>query len=144
MNTVSFDSRMGSDIFSIKLVHAEQCRLDVNMSDKSIDNVTKEELDSAIYVQKFTNEAFKLLHQSMMEYSTSAKERLANSIEVVQFLTDNPDYKAENLLSLAKDAGGEPLVKAILKGQSIRKTLLKADMEAILYKAQPIYPTLIN
>jgi len=144
MNTLPFDSRMGSDIFSVNLAHAEECSFDENMSDESINDIVKNELDSAIYVQKFTDEAFKLLHQTMIEYNNTARERLRNSLEVAQFLAANPDYKAKSLLSFAKDAGGDTLVRKILEGQSIYKSLPKADMEAILYKAQPIYPTLTN
>ena len=110
MNTMPFDTRMGSDIFSIQLAHAEKCSFTETMSDENIDETVREELDSAVYVQKFTDEAFKKLHRSMIEYNNTAKSTLLQSPEVKQFFIENPNYNFTSLLTLARDAGGEDLV----------------------------------
>lgn len=144
MNTTPFDTRMGSDIFSASLAHAEKCRFSKEMSDENIDDSVKAELDSAIYVQKYTDEAFRLLHQTMVEYHTSASDILIHSPEVAQFLAENPEYKCTSLLTLAHDAGGDILTRKMMHGQSVLKSIPKANMEVILYKAQPIYPVLTN
>lgn len=144
MDTTPFDTRMGSDIFSASLAHAEKCCFAEEMSDESIDDAVKAELDSAVYVQKYTDESFKLLHQTMIEYNTSARDTLINSPEVAQFLAENPDYKYTSLLTLAHDAGGDTLTRKMMQGQSVLKSIPKANMEVILYKAQSIYPALTN
>ena len=142
MDTVPFDTRMGSDIFSVTLAHAEKCGFTEKMSDENIDDSVKAELDSAVYVQKYTDEAFKSLHQAMIEYNTTARETLSHSPEVAQLLTANPNYKYKSLLTLAHDAGGDSLTRKMIQDQSILKIIPKANMEVILYKAQPIYPVL--
>lgn len=144
MNTVPFDTRMGSDIFSVSLAHAERCRFAAYMSDESIETSVRAELDSAVLIQKYTDDAFKLLHRTMIEYNNDARDRLLNSPEVVQFYLAHPDYKVKSLLSLAQDAGGVELVKRMMQGQSILSSIPKANMEVVLYKGQKIYPVLEN
>ena len=144
MNTVPFDTRMGSDIFSIVLAHAEKCRFDKEMSDENIDDTVKAELDVAVYVQKYTENAFERLHRAMIEYNTTAKDTLIHSEEVAKFLATNPDYKYMSLLTLAKDAGGESLANKILQGQKIIKDIYKADLEIVMYRGQAIYPVLVE
>lgn len=144
MDTVPFDTRMGSDIFSVNLAHAERCRFTEEMSDESIDDAVKAELDSSVYVQKYTDEVFKSLHQAMIEYNATAKDTLIHSPEVAQFLVENPNYKFKSLLTLAQDAGGDALARKMMQGQSVLKSIPKANIEVILYKAQPIYPVLSN
>lgn len=142
MNTMPFDTRMGSDIFSVSLAHAEKCHFTTCMSDESIVETVRDELDSAVIVQKYTDEAFKSLHRTMIEYNNSAKERLINSPEVKEFLNENPEYKFKSLLSLARDAGGESLAQKMMQGQSILSSIPKANMEVVLFKGQQLYPVL--
>lgn len=144
MNTVPFDTRMGSDVFSATLAHAEKCRFAEEMSDDGIDDAVKAELEHAVYVQKYTDDAFELLHKTMMEYNDSARDMLIHSPEVAQFLGANPDYKYTSLLTLAKDAGGEALANKMMKGQSVLKSIPQANMEVVLNKVQPIYPVLVK
>lgn len=142
LNTVPFDTRMGSDIFSISLAHAEHCQISEEMSDEGIDDSVKSELDSAVYVQKFTDDVFKLLHQSIIEYNSSAVDLLSSSPEVHDLFAVNPNYKITSLLALAQDAGGDALVRKMMRDQKISKNIMRANLEVILYKAQPIYPVL--
>lgn len=112
------------------------------MSDEGVDDAVKRELDSSIYIQKYTDDAFKKLNRDMVEYNKHAEKILMKSQEVGAFLASNPDYKASNLIALARDAGGSQLVDKIMRGQSILGSLPTAKMEAVLNKMQQIYPAL--
>lgn len=136
------DARLGSEIFSVSLAHAEKCRFAEEMSDEGIDDAVKRELDSSIYIQKYTDDAFEKLNRDMVEYNKHAGKILIEAPEVGAFLASNPDYKVSNLIALARDAGGSQLVDKIMRGQSILGSLPTAKMEAVLNKMQQIYPTL--
>lgn len=144
MNTTPFDCGMGSEIFSVALAHAEKCHFGANMSDESIDEDVKSQLDSSVIVQKYTDKSFELLHQTMIEYDTKAKETLITSPEVAKFLAENPDYKVKSWMSFAQDAGGESLVNRMMQGQGVLRSIPQATMEVVLNKGQQIYPILEN
>ena len=99
-------------------------------------------LSAAILPQKFTDEAFTILHQAMIEYKSKSRDMLINSPEVLQFISGNPTYKIKSFLSLAQDAGGEELANKLLKGQKIVSSIPNANMKVVLYKGQQIYPVL--
>ena len=144
MNGSPFDNRLGSDIFSVELAHAEKCHFEEKMSDQSIEKSVRDNLDKAVIIQKYKEESFRLLHQNMIDYNCEAKARLIKEPEVADFLATNPDYKFKSLLSLAIDAGGDELAGRMLKGQKILDSLPKADLEVVLNKCQQIYPELEN
>lgn len=120
----------------------KKCRFAEEMSDEGVDDAVKRELDSSIYIQKYTDDAFKKLNRDMVEYNKHAEKILMKSQEVGAFLASNPDYKASNLIALARDAGGSQLVDKIMRSQSMLGSLPTAKMEAVLNKMQQIYPAL--
>jgi len=142
IDTTPLDTRMGSDIFSVSLAHAECCHFTSKMSDESIEDSVRQELDHSIFVQKYTDEAFTILHQAMIEYKSKSRDMLINSPEVLQFISGNPTYKIKSFLSLAQDVGGEEFANTLLKGQKIVSSIPKANMKVVLYKGQQIYPVL--
>ena len=142
MNTVPFDTRMGSDIFSVSLAHAEEYDFDRQVGDESILDVVKMDIPSSVLIQKYTNDSYIMLCNSMKEYNEESKNRLLQAPETTQFIKDNPDYKFKSLLSFANDIGGEEFANRMLSGQSIVKDIYKSNMEVILNKGQQIYPLL--
>lgn len=142
MNTVPFDTRMGSDIFSVPLAHAEEYDFDKQVGDESIIEAVRLEIPSSVLIQKYTNESYKMLCNSMKEYNKESKDRLLQAPETIQFIMDNPDYKIKSLLSFANDIGGEKFANRMLGGQSIVRDVYKSNMEVILNKGHQIYPLL--
>ncbi len=142
MKAEPFDARLGSEIFSVSLAHAEKCDFSEKMSDEGIDEEVKRTLDSSIYIQKYTSDAFEALNKDMIEYNKKAVEILAKAPEVATFLAENPGYKVSNIIVLARDAGGSQLVDKIMHGQRVLGSLPKAKMEIILNRGQQIYPVL--
>lgn len=142
MDTAPFDNRLGSDIFSVTVAHAEECHYSAKMGDHSILRKVRDTMDSAVLVRKFTEDTFIRLHKNMIDYDNEAMDRLSKEPAVLSFLKQNPQYKAKSLLTLAKDAGGDALVAKVLVGQKIVEYLPKANMEVVLNKGQKIYPDL--
>lgn len=135
INTEPFDTRMGSDVFSVLIAHAEQ----FNYEKLDIEDTAKSELNAAVLIQKYTDESFKMVMKSFKEYNKEAGKRLLEAPEVIEFLKSNPEYKIKSLLSLANDAGGNELVEKIMRNQSIVTDLHKAKIEVVLNKGQKIY-----
>lgn len=142
MDTAPFDNRLGSDIFSVTVAHAEECHYSAKMGDHSILRKVRDTMDSAVLVRKFTEDTFIRLHKNMIDYDNEAMDRLSKEPAVLSFLKQNPKYKAKSLLTLAKDAGGDALVAKVLVGQKIVESLPKANIEVVLNKGQKIYPDL--
>lgn len=142
MDTIPFDTKMGSDVFSVSLAHAEDYNFDTQVGDESINETVRTEIPSSVLIQKFTNEAYQILCKSMKEYNEESRERLMKSPEIIQFIMDNPKYKIKSLLSLAVDVGGKDFANRMLRGQSILTDIYKANMEVVLNKGQQIYPLL--
>lgn len=142
MNTIPFDTRMGSDIFSVSLAHAEEYNFDKQEGDESIMATVKTEIPSSVLIQKYTNNSYQMLCKSIKDYNKESKDRLLQSPEVIQFIKDNPEYKIKSMLSFAMDVGGEAFANRMLNGQSILKDIYKSNMEVVLNKGQQIYPML--
>lgn len=136
INTEPFDTRMGSDIFSVSIAHAEQ----YNYDKLDIEDTAKSEFDTAVLIQKYTDESFEMVLKSFRTYNEEAAKRLLETPEVVKFFKANPDYKIRSLFSFANDVGGEELVEKILHNQKIVADLHKAKIEVVLNKGQTIYP----
>lgn len=142
MNTIPFDARMGSDIFSVSIAHAEEYDFDKQEGDESIVEAVKSEIASSVLIQKYTDDSYQILCKSVKEYTKKAKEMLCQSPEAMKFLEDNPNYKFKSILSFAKDIGGKEFVNQMLNGQNIQKDIYKSYMEVVLNKGQQIYPIL--
>lgn len=144
INTAPFDCRMGSDIFSVFIAHAEQYNFENYSGDDSTEDAVKSQLDSSILIQKYTDESFEILRNSLKKYNIEAKERLIHSPEALQFIATHPDYKIKSLLSFAQDIGGEDFVNHLLHGQQIISDIHKTQIEVVLNKGQQIYPSNID
>lgn len=136
LNTNPFDTRMGSDIFSLSLVRADK----YNFNNGQFTEASDDDFKSAILVQKFTDEAYGELSCSLKQFENDAKCKIAASPKVSEFLKSNPDYKLKGYLAFAKDVGGDELVREIIQNQKIVSDIKKAKIEVVLNKGQSIYP----
>ena len=141
MNTIPFDTRMGSDIFSVSLAHAEEYDFDKQVGDEGSIEAVRMEILTSVLIQEYTDESYKMICNSLKKYNEESKERLLQSPETIQFIKDNPEYKIKSLLSFAKDVGGTEFTNRMLSGQGIVRDIYKTNMEVILNKGQQIYPT---
>lgn len=142
LNTIPFDTRMGSDVFSVSLAHAEKFDYSKCLTEENDAKGLRHEYETSTLLQKYSDDTFELLRDSLKNYNDEAKQRLLESPEVIQFFKDNPEYEIKSLLSFANDAGGEKLVNRILKDQNIINDVCKAKMIVVLNKGQQIYPTI--
>ena len=138
----SFDSRLGSDIFSVFVAHAEKIPVGNEVSDDDIESAVKNELEHSIYVQKYKDESFRKIHKEIVTANLNAVDKLVKSQKVTEFIKNNPGYTITNAIQLARDAGGDALVKEISSAMHLARGFAEAYYEVILYKGHQIYPTL--
>ena len=72
----------------------------------------------------------------------NAVDKLIKSQKVIEFIKNNPGYTITNAIQLARDAGGDALVKEISSAMHLARGFAEAYYEVILYKGHQIYPTL--
>lgn len=136
LNTNPFDTRMGSDIFSLLLVRADK----YNFNNGQFTEASDDDFKSATLVQKFTDEAYEELKASLHQFESDAKDKIAASPKAAEFFRLNPDYKFKGYLAFAKDVGGDELVREIIRDQKIVGDINNAKIEVVLNKGQLIYP----
>ena len=142
-NKGAFDSRCGSEVFSVVYADASRIAIGNDVSDDSIDHEVREQLESAIYVLKYTEETYRTFHERVVNMNESMLQQVRQSAVIIKFLHDNPNYKIDSLADLANDAGGIELLNGILENANAR-SLIDANLqyEGILNKGQQIYPSL--
>lgn len=138
----SFDARLGSDIFSVFVAHAEKISVGTEVSDNDIESSVRNELAHSIYIQKYKEESLRQIHQDVITINQSAIEKLLKSQKVLDFIKDHSNYKIDNIIQLAKDAGGTELVKEITSTVRLAHGFAEACYEVILNKGNQIYPIL--
>ena len=80
------------------------------------------------------------MHENFCRDAIITLDNFKNSPEIINFLSENPNYKAENINKTCFDAGGINLVEKILSLNHIQKNSYKK--QAIINKHTNIYPTL--
>ncbi len=136
---IIFDDRVGSEIFSVFVAHAEKIPIGNEVSDDDIEQEVKNELNRCIYIQKYTEEAFKLMHKETVSNNYKFIEKLQSSTEVINYVQKNGITPNMHPFELAKKAGGEKLLKELF---SIAEFNIRTDYEIILNKSEQIYPNL--
>ena len=135
MQVNPFDTRMGSDLFSLSLVQAEH----YNFDSLKFEGLSDEDFKSATLIQKYTEESFSTLLKSLNMFKDEVQEKLSKSPLAQEFLSRNPNYKFKGYLHLIEDIGGEKLLNEIMKNQSIVSEMKKSQIEVVLNKGQNIY-----
>ena len=135
LNTSPFDTRMGSDIFSLSLVRADK----YNFNNNKFTEASDEDFRSAILIQKFCDDSYKSIKVSLEQFESNAKNMFITSPKVQQFLKVHPDYAFKGYLTFAKDVDGDSFVTEILRGQKIIDDINNAKIEVVLNKGKSIY-----
>lgn len=143
MNNQDFDSRIGSEVFSVTSYNATGLDLSTHMNDSCIRIPIDSNIDNAVYIIKYDEPSFRELHKKYCIDMQTVRERFLQSKEITNFIATHPDYPydSSNLIQFCIDAGGLPLLQKILQLQNTADQR-EAKKEAVLNKHSQIYPDL--
>lgn len=141
MGTQEFDNRAGSEIFSAACYHATMLSMAEHMDDTNIDEDIAKNLDAAIFIEKYDDSSFRMMHQNFCKDLEIVQRNFDNSKEIRDFLKKNPEYTVESINKTCLDAGGIQLLQKIIQ---MPHTMNEkgATTEAVLNKHTNIYPEL--
>lgn len=142
MSENDFDSRAGSEIFSVFCYKATLLSDSLQMDDSCIIQQKDNDIDKSIYIIKYDNKSFEKMHRNFCKDYEITLNNFNNSREIAKFIEENPDYKQDSINKTCMDAGGLNLLKKII---SNRYTMQEKNTrtEAILNKHSGIYPVLL-
>lgn len=138
----SFDSRVGSEIFSVHYCHATGLSMSPNMDDSCITPPLGDELDKSIYVIKYDDKSFREMHKNYCLDNQETIRRFSQSQEIRTFLTEHPEFVGKSLNEICMAAGGVNLLMRIVCFEHARQEK-GSRMEAMLNKHSGIYPALL-
>ena len=137
--TKKFDNCVGSDLFSVFNYSATGLKISQCMDDSCILQMPDNDLDKSIYVTKYDDKSFKDMHESFCKDHEVTVKNFMNSLEIIEFLNENPDYKGETINKTCLDAGGVKLLTKILSLSHSRNNE-ETIIEAVINKHTNIYP----
>ena len=112
--TTEIDTRLGSDVFSVSLYEATMLNMAPHMDDSCIDNTlndrNKVEFDSAVLIDRFTEESFMEMHKTYTEDMKITQINVDNSQEIKEFLSNHPEFIDKTLNEICI-ACGESLAR---------------------------------
>ncbi|MTO76951.1 hypothetical protein GMC59_00760 [Turicibacter sanguinis] len=138
MSNNVFDSRGGSDIFSVFTYRATVLSMSLNMGDNSIISQNENDLDKAIYIIKYDNASFEQMYDGFCKDNEITLNNFYNSPEIISYLQAHPDYKVESINKTCLDVGGIDLLRKVMSFTHSGSNDTK--VEAILNKHRNIYP----
>lgn len=165
------DTSLGSVVFSVNAYKATLLQMSEHMDDNCIcvsDNIDPDRtLDTAVLIDKYTDESFRELHKNYIADMEITNRNFANSEEIRTFLEKHPEYITKPLTEICiacgeenertklgvlgtgisiedekkiKEAGGKMLTSILSFSNTTQGK--KSKRELILNKLQPIYPVL--
>ena len=144
LNGDLFDSRVGSEIFSVNCYEVPTLIRGIEMGDHSIDGISQDELAKAIYIKKYDDESMKFMHRMCcLDYHQVLKN--FETAPELQPYRDNPDseeYKDLNEEQICYKIGGLDLVTKIFNYENTEKTIrMTLGREILLNTHSRIYDT---
>lgn len=134
-NKKSFDSSLGSELFSIKM-----SRVDFLDSTGEVDYA--KDYDEAVYFEKYKDEEYKKIVSAAKEDDEKINNILFNSSEWKTFNVKNPNYSFKDKFSwdVWRDVGGEDFMKRLASIRQRSVSLhFSATKEIVLNKNSEIY-----
>ena len=148
LNGELFDSRVGSDIFTVKCYEVLDIARSINFSDESIMELSLKELEKSIYIKRFDNETLKFYHcMSCLDYEQT-KHNFETSNELKPYFDnqDSSEFKDLSMQQICLKIGGRDLFQKICVYDNVMRTFgkngLKGRREIVLNKHSKIYDTL--
>lgn len=140
MSSTEFESRAGSDIFSIFPYYATSLTM-ANIMDDSCIQPRNSDLGKSIYIIRYDEKSFRKMHESYCKDYEITMRNFIDSPQINKFLKECPEYENESLNKTCLDAGGIDLFKKIFCFSHTRSDR-DLKTEAIVNKHSTIYPTL--
>lgn len=141
MNEREFDTRAGSDMFSVFCFETTGVSLSSHVDDSCIWTLSDSELEKNVYIQKYDDESFKEMHKSYCLDAKITEDNFNKSKKIAKFLEEHPEYKDKSINEICLEAGGQNLLFQIV---CLQHSLQNKDMrkEVIINKHENIYPEL--
>ena len=145
LNGDLFDSRVGSEIFSVNCYEVLTVNRGKEMGDNSIVGISQDELAKAIYIKKYDDESMKFMHRMCCLDYLQADENFDTAPELQPY-RDNPKSPEYQDLTTRQQIcykiGGEALVRKIFNYENTKKTFrMTLGREILLNTHSRIYDT---
>lgn len=140
MSDHNFDSRVGSEIFSVFSYSATMLSMSTNMDDSNIVFNNAPDVDRSIYILKYAEQAFIDMHKNFCLDSKITQNNFNSSPEIKMYLAEHPDCVIESINKICMDAGCLNLLSKIISHKYTQQEK-NGRMEAIVNKYSNIYPS---
>lgn len=137
-----FDSRMGSEIFSITVANATLgVEINGKITDESLSMETHEECKEAIYIIRLTDSAREEIYKEMEWANENITKALDGSEAYKRYLVENNGHweKGENIITLVLKILGSDYIKRVNPFGRAVGAFIYGHKEAVLNKNQSIY-----
>ena len=140
----AFDSRMGSEIFSATYTDVTVAvQMDAGMTDNAIPEKLKANLNSSIYIIKYTTSALTNIFNAFEKDSQQLAKDLLESESLIKYYEQHPEeiknISEENVITLVSRFLGSDYIRNNHSLGRFGQAFMEAKKEAILNKNQPIY-----
>ena len=148
LNGHLFDSRVGSEIFSVNCCSALNLSYSTEMSDDSIQGLSQDSRNKSIYIKRFDSEAMRFFHRNECLDSVQTWINITKSPEMKPFLENlnSDEYKGLQLADICLKLGGLELLKKIMSFHHGVKSFgpegIRGNRELLLNTHGQIYETL--
>lgn len=148
LNGALFDSRVGSEIFSVNCCSALYLYYSTEMSDDSIKGLSQDSLNKSIYIKRFDRETMRFFHRNECLDWIETLKNIANAPEMKPYRENlnSDEYKGLTLVDICTKLGGYDLVNKIICFKNDVKnfdtTGIRGTRELILNTHSKIYETL--
>ena len=148
LNGELFDSRVGSEIFSVNCCSALNLTFSSEMSDASINGLSEDSLNKSIYIKRFDSETMKFFHKNQCLDSMQTWINIMKSPEMKPYIENpnNDEYKGLKLPEICLKLGGVDLLKKIIAFDHGVRNFgpdgVRGTRELILNTHEQIYETL--
>lgn len=140
LNDHDFDSRVGSEIFSVFSYNATTLSIQKHMTDNCITSSSQNK-DEAIFIIKYDDKSYTEMHKDFCLDAEITERRFNSSPEILTFLNNHPECANMSINQICLKAGGVDLLKRIMCFEHTRAKM-DTRREAILNKHTSIYPEL--
>lgn len=139
-----FDSRVGSNLFSVHYCKATILKMSQHIDDSCIASTVfnENELSRSVYIIRYDDDSIREMHKNFcLDEAISVQNYFSSSV-IYKFLLEHPEYREKSMNEVCIAAGGETLLKEIICHQHEIQGK-NAKREAILNKHSTIYPELL-
>lgn len=142
MSENNFDSRVGSNIFSVFTYKATSLSMSTKMDDSSIVQQPDNDLDKSIYIIKYDNDSFVEMHKNYCSDTEITMQNFNNSLVIKNYLSKQPEYQEKSVNEICMAAGGIDLLIEIMSFKYAQQDK-NSRTEAIVNTHTAIYPEVL-